>query len=217
MYSDRLNRNFYFNTLTQTGQFDVPEELKDIADEVYDVGLDATTLENTSSVPQPVVTNHTYHPSTPGIVEVNLRRSTRTRRSASYLSPSENVNEVQSTQLPLQSSAIRSARRCSSSRLLGGDQEEREDVCDMTADDVGEEDSPSERQQELSLYSSADDNRILVPQTQTQAEMDVDPAGTVGWGCEACTFINRPEDLLCAMCSSPCPRTSMQVTLTDDL
>eukprot|EP01042_Synura_sphagnicola_P004060 gene4060-5109_t len=162
----------------ENGQYDVPEELKDSADEVYDVGLDATTLENTSRVQQPMDTNHTYHPTTPGIVEVNLRRSTRTRRSASYLSPSENVNEVQSTQLPLQSSAIRSARRCSSSRLLGGDQEEREDVCDMTADDIGEEESPSERQQELSLYSSTEDNRIHVPQTQTQAELDVDPAGT---------------------------------------
>jgi len=30
-------------------------------------------------------------------------------------------------------------------------------VCDMTADDIGEEDSPSERQQELLLYSSADE------------------------------------------------------------
>jgi len=129
VYSERLNTNFYFNTLIQTGQFDVPEELKDSADEVYDVGLDASTLENTSRVPQPIATNHTYHPSTPGIVEVNLRRSTRTRRSASYLSPSENVNEVQSTQLPLQSSAIRSARRCSSSRLLGGDHKRSAKTC----------------------------------------------------------------------------------------
>jgi len=50
-------------------------------------------------------------------------------------------------------------------------------VCDMTADDIGEEDSPSERQQELLLYSSADETESSFRRSWTWTQR-----GTQGGG-----------------------------------
>jgi len=55
-------------------------------------------------------------------------------------------------------------------------------VCDMTADDIGEEDSPSERQQELLLYSSADETESSFRKHRHRRSWTWTQRGTQGGG-----------------------------------